>query len=73
MLIYIIIYGIGVFFCYLLFRFIMKNQKSEEWVLAEKLITMMLSLGSWFSIFAYLLFVASMYVFKIDPDKKVKW
>lgn len=73
MLIYILIYGIGTFLCYYLFRFIMKQQREDNWVLTEKLITMMLSLGSWASILAYLSFLAAIFIFKVDPDKKVKW
>lgn len=51
----------------------MKQQREDNWVLTEKLITMMLSLGSWASILAYLSFLAAIFIFKVDPDKKVKW
>lgn len=72
MLIYIGIYGIGVVLCYLLFRFIAKNH-SDDWYLMDRVIVLALSMGSWLIIVLYFLFVASIFIFKLDPDKKVKW
>lgn len=73
MLIYILIYGIGALLCYFLFRFISKNHNDDNWLLIDRLIVATLSIGSWVTVILYLLFVASIFIFKLDPDKKVKW
>lgn len=69
----IIVYLLGMPVCYLIFRAMIYNRNGGEWVLMEKIITMLFCLGSWASILLYILLMAAIHANFIDPDKKCKW
>lgn len=68
-----IIYLLGIPLCYIIFRAMIYNRNGGEWVVMEKIITVIMSLGSWATILLYLLFIAAIHINLIDPDKKCKW
>jgi hypothetical protein len=68
-----VIYLLGLPLCYIILRAMIYNRNDGEWVVMEKIITLIMCIGSWASILLYILLIAAIHINLIDPDKKCKW
>lgn len=69
----IALYILGCALTYLYFRKLTRRKFNRDWLLIERIIVIGLSLFSWLAIIAFLIFVSTIIIADVNPDKEVKW